>query len=49
MINDWFHGSSEGMIMADEVIEKVCLNGGMHLYDGYLRTKDNSHCSQRLV
>ena len=49
MIGDRFHGSGEALVLAAEVVDKVCFNGGLHLYDRYLRTKDNGHCAQRLV
>jgi hypothetical protein len=35
--------------MAEEVVDTLSYNGGLHLYEKYLQGKDNPHTSHRLI
>ena len=48
-MSERFHASGEAVLIAAEVVDRLCFNGGLHLYDQYLHKKDNAHCAQRLV
>lgn len=49
VIRDRFIEAGEAAEIAEEVIEKLSDNGGHYLYDKYLQTKDDPHCSSRLI
>ncbi len=49
MIKERCATAFDSVTVADEVINHIASNGGDHLYEKYLETKDNPHCSYRLV
>jgi hypothetical protein len=42
-------GAADAYMAAEAIIDELASNGGMHLYEQYLGTKDISHCSYRLI
>ncbi len=49
MIKDRFEAGCASYEAAECIIDTLAHNGGLFLYDKYLGTKDNPHCSQRLI
>jgi len=40
---------SDGLAIADHIMNIFYFNGGLHLYDLYLKTKDKGHCARRTL
>ena len=39
----------DAIIASEHIMDILYTNGGLHLYDQYLRTKDKAHCCRRMI
>lgn len=44
-----FEASCASLEVAEQLLDRLCSNGGQYLYEKYLHVKDKPHCAKRII